>query len=337
MLYQEELRKAESLALWAGDFQDEDALVTYLAEPFEEDFGFRIDLDAPPEYACVYSGYENRRRLTSSKPIEPKAVSELLTILGLSGSCLRQAVSAFEIAGFSSTKVVVAFANLSYRPELGRDSGAPLRFVGNVSWSDGRQHWETTEKLRVVIPPFPKLLRHDVGGYFDWQGIVQLPSWKGFAPCSALHSDGWDPTRGIRNDGDLKLHVEPNHPSSSTPTEEQARAFQHLLDSEAAMLESVLSAVFREYPAWRENYFGEQISSDGGRTWQKGSELPDLVPPDNMPAISSPSDLRRLIRPGGVHVIANPKDGFTRVGFGFACKWDDEHGLGVSTPSRCSG
>jgi len=30
-------------------------------------------------------------------------------------------------------------------------------------------------------------------------------------------------------------------------------------------------------------------------------------------------------------VLANEKDGFTHVGFGFTCKWDEEHALGVLT------
>jgi hypothetical protein len=40
MIYQEDLRAAEFLALWIGDVANEDALVTYLGTPFEDDFGF---------------------------------------------------------------------------------------------------------------------------------------------------------------------------------------------------------------------------------------------------------------------------------------------------------
>ena len=29
--------------------------------------------------------------------------------------------------------------------------------------------------------------------------------------------------------------------------------------------------------------------------------------------------------------MMNEKEGFTAIGFGFHCKWDEEHGLGVLT------
>lgn len=335
MLYQEELRKAETLALWAGDFQDEDAVVTYLGAPFERDFGFLLDDTSPPEYACVYPGYQNRRRMASSKPIETKNASDLFGILGLAGPCLREALSAFAQKGFQSTKVIVVFLNLGYRPELCRNPNSPLRFVCNVSWPDGRELWEMSEKQRLVAPPFPKLVRRTFGdgdrGLFHWEGIIRLPSWGDFATYAALASDQWSPTRDGFKNGDMRLIVYPIDLDATVPTEDQARALQHLLDNETASYEAVLAAIFQVYPNWRENYFGEQLSGDGGKTWQKGWDLPDMFPPDNMPAISSPSELRLLIRPGSVHIMANPKDGFTRVGFGFRCKWDEEHGLGVST------
>ena len=62
-----------------------------------------------------------------------------------------------------------------------------------------------------------------------------------------------------------------------------------------------------------------------------GWDLPDMFPPENMPALSDPEELRRLLRPGTVHVMANAKEGYTCIGLSFACKWDEEHGLGVST------
>ena len=79
------------------------------------------------------------------------------------------------------------------------------------------------------------------------------------------------------------------------------------------------------------DYYGRKVSSDGGKTSQSGWEPPETFPPTDMPEISSPADLRRLIRPQSVHVMTHPKNGLTRIGFDFACRWDDEHGLGVST------
>src|SRR5215204_2224285 len=117
----------------------------------------------------------------------------------------------------------------------------------------------------------------------------------------------------------------------SEPTEEQTRAFQHLLDNERTMRDAVLQGVFKEYPIWRASYYGGQISSDGGKTYQPAREFPEMFPPENMPEISKPTDLTRLIRPHGIHILKDAKDGFAEVGFAFACKWDEEHGLGVLT------
>jgi len=93
----------------------------------------------------------------------------------------------------------------------------------------------------------------------------------------------------------------------------------------------VLQAFFNSYGAWRDSYFNAQISSDGGKTYQPASADPDLCPPENMPEISVPAGLMRIIRPHTVHILASGADGIAEVGFEFACKWDEEHGIGVLT------
>ncbi|HAB19463.1 MAG TPA: hypothetical protein DCE44_23910 [Verrucomicrobiales bacterium] len=237
--------------------------------------------------------------------------------------------------GLPSAKSAIAFRNLSYRPKLGVNPNAPLRFVGNFPWPEGRETWEASEQLRLHRPPFPKLIKQHLtegdGRIISWDGIVRLRSWTGFASDADLSSSGWVPTRGRRPEGDLRLVVDPSKQSPFEPTEVQARTFQSLLDQEATYLEHVLQGIFDVYPSWRENYFGERVSSDGGKTWKTGWELPEQYPPQEMPELSHPSELRRLIQPATVYVLANEEDGFTRVGFGFSCKWDEEHGLGVST------
>jgi hypothetical protein len=181
--------------------------------------------------------------------------------------------------------------------------------------------------------PFPPLTK-DVfgdGSLFHWTGKVHFNSWKGFAANQDLTPDGWsnpDP----RPEGELSLCISPLDMSAwSEPTEEQASAFQHLLDNESEMRDVVLQGVFREYPSWRATYYGGQISSDGGKTYQPASAFPEMFPPENMPEISQVSDLTRLVRPHGIHILKDAKDGFAEVGFAFACKWDEEHGLGVLT------
>lgn len=140
------------------------------------------------------------------------------------------------------------------------------------------------------------------------------------------------PTRVEPPEGDLSMTVRHGHlPEGQFPTVAQGRAFQHLLENEREVRDSVLQGIYRVYPEWREAYFGCQISSDGGNTYQLGSELPELFPPDNMPEISEAAGLMRLIAPGGIHFHAEESQGYGYVGFSFSCKWDEEHGLGVLT------
>ena len=181
--------------------------------------------------------------------------------------------------------------------------------------------------------PFPPLIK-DVfgdGSLFHWIGKVHFSSWKGFAAEQDLTPDGWS-SPDPRPDGELSLCISPLDMSAgSEPTEEQASAFQHLLDNESEMRDVVLQGVFREYPSWRTSYYGGKISSDGGKTYQPASAFPEMFPSENMPEISKPADLTRLIRPQGIHILKDAKDGLAEVGFAFACKWDEEHGLGVLT------
>ncbi len=186
--------------------------------------------------------------------------------------------------------------------------------------------------MKHPFPPLTKDVFSD-GNLFHWTGKVHFNSWKGFATEKEL-TGGWS-NSNPRPDGELSLCIDPLDVSAgSEPTEEQARAFQHLLDNEGIMREVVLEGIFKEYPNGRASYYGGQISSDGGKTYQPASAFPDLFPPENMPEISKPDDLMRLIRPHGIHILKDAKDGFAEVGFAFVCKWDEEHGLGVLTHKK---
>ncbi len=158
----------------------------------------------------------------------------------------------------------------------------------------------------IELPPFPQLTWND----FFWDSVVYLPSWRGFIPDQELCP--WV-TSGIRPDGELDLSVSsPVDEKPEPPSREQMVSYQHLIDHQESLLETVLQAIFADYPRLRECYA-------------------DSVGDELMPPISAVSDLLSLIRPNVVHLLGNPKDGFTRVGCGFSCKWDYEHGLGVLT------
>jgi len=342
MVYQEDLREKQIVAIWVGDIASEDALVDYLGQPFEDDCGFLLNYDALPEFAYCFDQQPNPPDLNRKTaractvPFDSNVdVRKLMEGFSHSREWISEAVRACHAQGVKSATMVLAFPNLCYRPELRRNPQALIRFIGNFSFPSGLSAWQAEERLRILKPPFPKLIRHDFGeegsDLFDWNGIVKLEAWKGFASYAALSSMGWSPSKGVLPDGDFKLCVHPVQPSATQPSEEQSRAFGQFIENETAVLHAALQGIFEVYPQWRENIYGNKISSDGGKTWQSGWDLPELYPPENMPAISSPDELRGLIRPQTVHVMANPKDGFTRIGISFECKWDEEHGLGVST------
>lgn len=166
----------------------------------------------------------------------------------------------------------------------------------------------TDQAPTIDFPPFPPLVWRG----FAWEAIVHLDSWRGFIPIEELCP--WV-TRGILPDGDLHLYVSvssADHGTPTPPSPEQVLSFQHLLDNQASLRDAALQAVFADYPRLRECYG-------------------DFVDEQVMPEISEPRGLMRLVRPGGIHVLAHPKEGFTRIGFGFSCSWDEEHGLGVLT------
>jgi len=185
----------------------------------------------------------------------------------------------------------------------------------------------------VRKPPFPVLIREEFGEgkpkLFFWEGWVSLESWKGFAPLEEIW-EFFESASEVETGGKSRISVKPVEPSATEPTDEQCMAFQHLLDNETTIQHAVLQAVFEAYPKWRESYYGP-VSSDGGKSFRPITEFPDLYHPEKMPEISEPNELVRLVRPHTVHVLAKAIDGQTRIGFEFACKWDEEHGLGVLT------
>ncbi len=332
MIYQEELRAPETVAVWVGDMLDEDGLISYLAKPFEDDFGIILNDEDPLEYACSYPKPHERRRCLSTRPFESLPVSELLAEFPLEGDWRQPVAGAARAVGIDATKAVIILPSLRYRPELIRNPSAQLRFLGNFPWPEGREFWAASESLRLRHPPFPILVRRlEAGGLFvGWKGILRLSAWDGFAHREDLTRDGWTPSRGQRAGGDLTLHVEPPSPSASLPSEEQTRTLRELLDAPDSLRSLVLGGIFSVYASWRDDHFGSKVSSDGGATWQTGWDLPEQYPPDQMPAVRSPEELCQLIRPGAIYVMSVPKDGSTRLGFGFQCRWDEEHGLGVS-------
>jgi hypothetical protein len=189
------------------------------------------------------------------------------------------------------------------------------------------------KRTPIIIPPFPKLTRDDFGelngsDLFNWKGVVRLESWSGFASHEELSGTGWSPKRGRLPDGDFALTVDPVMlRKDARPTAEQAKAFEILMRRQAKLRDSLLASLFEIYPTWRKNYLGSRVSSDGGKTWQRGWDLPNMFPPANMPDVGSRKELMRLVRPSSVSIQDEVCDGIARIRVGFRCKWDEEHGF----------
>src|SRR5262245_52042680 len=159
----------------------------------------------------------------------------------------------------------------------------------------------------LTVPPFPPL-RWDQ--YF-WVSEVVLPSWAGFRTRRGAYASVSSPAA---SDGTVGLSVMPADDARQTPPlPGQARAFQYLLDHEAAIRDAVLRAVLDEYPAMQDSfgYDGEEA--------------------DLMPDIQNPEQLRSLIGLSKIHVLTVTREALAYVGFEFGCTWDPEHGLGVMT------
>jgi hypothetical protein len=315
MPYQDELLQGEVVSIWAGDLDTMDDVTEYFGQPFERDFGFLLDQDDLPEIASL--PMRGPTVSLHNPSLERADVRELIDAFSWSSDWAMSAEQLCRKKGIDAGKLVVAFPHLNYRPELCRNPQAPLRFIGTFPWPGGRGDWQERLQAQVISPPFPILRRHAFGDgeLFAWRGRVHLEEWKGFAPREELANEFMIFRFSAEPDGDFGLDVRPLdiRQSNFKPTHAQARAFQHLLDNQQALRESVLNGIFSVYDGWRKGH------------------LADDMPPENMPELSHHRDLVRLISPSTVHVLANEKDGFTHLGFGFDCKWDEEHALGVLT------
>jgi Domain of unknown function (DUF6985) len=102
------------------------------------------------------------------------------------------------------------------------------------------------------------------------------------------------------------------------PTPEQAAALRFLIEQEKAVTDSILQAVFDDYP---------RIRASCG--YSEDEEEFQLYYPD----LDRPARLRPMIRVDVVHVSDVAKAGVAYVGFLFDCTWnfDGSDSLGVLT------
>jgi len=158
------------------------------------------------------------------------------------------------------------------------------------------------------LPPLPALKWND---YF-WVTSVLLTSWAGFqsrqGPYGAIDEL-------ITSDGSITMMVHTPNNEPSTPSNEQIAAYQHLIERQEPIRDSLLQAILAEYPTWREEY-ADSSAEDAEEV---------------MPDIQRPEQLKELIGLGIVHIHTVAKDGIAYVGYEFGSNWEEEHGLGAMT------
>lgn len=166
------------------------------------------------------------------------------------------------------------------------------------------------KKPCLAVEPFPPLEWDD----FFWTSTILLEAWKGFQCRLGAY--------GARNakkpsDGTTRLTIDsPKKDSQTQPSSEQAAAYQYLIAHQQAIRDSILQAVFYEYPDYRERYY----------------EFYGLDESDkSLPVLDRPEQLRNLIGLSNVLIHSVVREGIAYVGYEFGCAWEEEHGLGAMT------
>lgn len=146
--------------------------------------------------------------------------------------------------------------------------------------------------------------------YF-WVAETSLPSWVGFQNRSGPYGSQVGNAPSV---GSVKITFAPEGRGwEPTPlTAEELTLIDWFLANEPIVSQSLLTSLYAAYPTMRENFDG---------SWLEKRKL--------MPKIKSPEGLRKLIGLHSVNIHKITKNNIPYFGFGFGCKWDDEHGLGV--------
>lgn len=161
-----------------------------------------------------------------------------------------------------------------------------------------RQALERNRTPRVLeAAPFPRM---KVDRY-EWKGQDVLPTWA-------------DSFRSRRRG---KVEVEVRVPTEWTaPRPAQAAAYRYLKQNEAKVTDAILRFLFGKYPALRKHYRAEvDEGSRRGSFW--------------MPKVSTPGEIKRLVTPSVLMVLADAKAGVAYIGVVLTGSFVDEHGLGI--------
>jgi hypothetical protein len=166
------------------------------------------------------------------------------------------------------------------------------------------------KKPSLAIESFPLLTWDE----FFWASTITLPAWKGFQCRLGPYASRQSRTP---SDGTTRLSVaSPGKDSTTPPSAEQAEACRYLLAHQDTVRDSILRAVFYEYPDYRAAYYEDNDLDDSDGA---------------LPVLDHPEELRELIGLSSVLIHHVTREGIAYVGYEFGCAWEEEHGLGAMT------
>jgi hypothetical protein len=156
--------------------------------------------------------------------------------------------------------------------------------------------------MRTTIPG----LRRSPHGY--WESEINLPAWAGFTYPPPYSGSPTAP-------GECLLRIGGDEaPRDAKWRAEYDQSYQYLTARQQEIRDQILDALLARYGQMRHE-----------------ADYPEQELAQYMPAVTQATGFQPLIRLTQVHLLNVFRNGLAYVGYEFACRWDEEHGLGVMT------
>ncbi len=177
--------------------------------------------------------------------------------------------------------------------------------------------------------PLPTI-HHPLFGTLKWDSSVE--TWGGRVRLAFFVGHGL-PEKGDRPERETFINLYDE--SGQGPSAEQENALIYLLENETAVGQAIVQAVFACYQEFYDAERKMYLRALQEKMVRQDSSSAERELEEFLPKLESPEGLKRLIRLHELYFEGSPceepQGGLARVGWSFACTWDEEHGLGVST------
>lgn len=142
---------------------------------------------------------------------------------------------------------------------------------------------------------------------FGFEGRIKVEAWSGFLSRLLDSAEISDGSCTLFVGGDMVVDepkIEDFHLS----------AYKYLMDNQEEIKGILLGYLIKVYPDLQEQYGYDED--------EKAEFMSD---------VSSTEGFKKLIKLSNIHLMNVEKDGTAYVGYEFACKWDEGHGIGFMT------